>query len=34
MIEAEMQRVPNEKVRCIAVENLERIAKGERDFRF
>lgn len=34
MIAAEMLRVPNEKVRRIAIENLGKIAKGERDFRF
>lgn len=34
MIAEEMLRVPNEKVRCIAVENLAKIAKGARDFRF
>lgn len=33
-IASEMLRVPNEKVRHMAVENLERISKGERDFRF
>lgn len=34
MIAAEMLRVPNEKVRSIALNNLHRIVKGERDFRF
>lgn len=34
MIAKEILRVPNEKVRCIALENLEKIACGERDFRF
>ena len=34
MIAAEMLRVPNAKVRRIALENLDKIAKGERDFRF
>lgn len=34
MIAEEMLRVPNEKVRRIALENLGKIAKGERDFRF
>lgn len=34
MIAGEMLRVPNEKVRRIALENLCKIADGERDFRF
>lgn len=34
MIAAEMLRVPNEKVRSTALNNLHRIVKGERDFRF
>lgn len=34
MIAAEMLRVPSEKVRRIALENLEKITRGERDFRF
>ncbi len=34
MIAAEMLRVPNAKVRRIALENLDKIVKGERDFRF
>ena len=34
VIAAELLRVPNEKVRRIAAENLEAIAHGKRDFRF
>lgn len=34
MIAAEMLRVPNEKVRHIAMQNINKIAEGERDFRF
>lgn len=34
MIAAEMLRVPNKKVRGIALRNLEEITKGKRDFRF
>lgn len=34
MIVAEMAKVPNDKVRQKATENLEAIEKGERDFRF
>lgn len=34
MIMAEIKRVPNDKVRCKAIENLEAIERGERDFRF
>lgn len=34
MIAKEMLLVPHEKVRRIATENLKKIAKGERDFRF
>lgn len=34
MILAEMAKVPNDKVRAKATENLEAIERGERDFRF
>lgn len=34
MIAEEMLRVPNEKVRAIALKNLQRIEAGDRDFRF
>ncbi|MCI5778647.1 MAG: [FeFe] hydrogenase H-cluster radical SAM maturase HydG [Lentisphaeria bacterium] len=34
VIAAELLRVPNEKVRRIAVENLTAIEQGKRDFRF
>ena len=34
MIKREMAKVPNEKVRTKATENLEAIERGERDFRF
>ena len=34
VIAAEMLRVPHEKVRRLALENLEKIKRGERDFRF
>ena len=34
LIEKELNNIPNEKVRRITVENLEKIENGERDFRF
>lgn len=34
MIAREMAKVPNEKVRTKATENLAAIERGERDFRF
>ncbi len=34
LIEREMQKVPNEKVRRVASEYLTKIEQGERDFRF
>ena len=34
MIKQQMTRVPNDKVRNKAMENLEAITRGERDFRF
>ena len=34
LIAREMSKVPNEKVRRIAMENLKAIEKGKRDFRF
>ncbi len=34
MINAELSKIPNEKVRKICEENLNKIAKGIRDFRF
>ncbi len=34
LIAKEMLRLPNEKVRCVTFENLDKIAKGARDFRF
>jgi 2-iminoacetate synthase len=34
IIQAELNHIPNEKVRTIAIKNLENIAKGQRDFRF
>lgn len=34
MIAEQMTKVPNEKVRARAMENLEAIERGERDFRF
>ncbi|AUS95608.1 [FeFe] hydrogenase H-cluster radical SAM maturase HydG [Clostridium thermosuccinogenes] len=34
LIAREMSKVPNEKVRRIALENLKAIEKGKRDFRF
>ena len=34
MIEAEIEKVPNEKVKEIAKNNLKKITEGSRDFRF
>jgi 2-iminoacetate synthase len=34
VIAEELERVPHQKVRRIATENLARIENGERDFRF
>ena len=34
LIEKEMKKVPNEKVRQVATDYLEKIEQGERDFRF
>ena len=34
MIIKELEKIPNEKARKIAKENIEKIANGERDFRF
>jgi 2-iminoacetate synthase len=34
LIEAELKKVPSQKVRTIAEHNLDAIARGERDFRF
>ena len=35
MIEKELQRIPNDKVRCIAKQNIEDIKNSNRrDFRF
>ena len=34
LIEAEMKKVPNDKVRSIAEKYLEEIEDGKRDFRF
>jgi 2-iminoacetate synthase len=34
LIERELTKVPNEKVRHIAEENLVKIGEGKRDFRF
>ena len=34
LIEAEVKKIPNEKVLSICKENLEKIEKGIRDFRF
>jgi 2-iminoacetate synthase len=33
-IVAELEKIPNEKIRAIAAERLRRIEAGERDFRF
>ena len=34
MIEEELKKIPNEKVRKIAAEHLADISHGKRDFRF
>ena len=34
LITKELEKIPNEKARKIAKENVEKIAMGERDFRF
>ncbi len=34
LVETEIQKVPNEKAKAVAMENLSKIANGERDFRF
>ena len=34
VISEELKRVPNDKVRGIAAERIEKIKSGERDFRF
>ena len=34
MIEDEIEKVPNEKVKAIAKDNLKKITEGSRDFRF
>jgi len=34
VIAAELKRIPNEKVRAVAAERIEKIKSGERDFRF
>ncbi len=34
LINKELEKIPNEKVKNIAIENLEKIEKGSRDFRF
>jgi 2-iminoacetate synthase len=34
LIQAEMENIPSEKVKAIVVERLQKIAQGERDFRF
>ena len=34
VIAAELARIPNDKVRAIATERIEKIRHGERDFRF
>lgn len=34
VIAAELKNIPNEKVRNIVIERLEKIAEGQRDFRF
>ena len=34
LILKEINNIPNQKVRDIVVERLEKIKKGERDFRF
>jgi 2-iminoacetate synthase len=34
LIQAELENIPSEKVKAIVVERLQKIAQGERDFRF
>ena len=34
MIEQEVEKIPNEKIKTIAKRNLQEIAEGKRDFRF
>ncbi|MBP3231109.1 MAG: [FeFe] hydrogenase H-cluster radical SAM maturase HydG, partial [Anaerovibrio sp.] len=34
MIEKELEKIPNEKVRKIAAQHLAEISEGQRDFRF
>lgn len=34
LIEKELKNIPNDKILKIAIENLDRIRKGQRDFRF
>ena len=34
LIQRELAHIPNEKVRQIVVERLEKIREGSRDFRF
>lgn len=34
VIENEIEKIPNDNVKRIAKENIEKIQKGERDFRF
>ena len=34
LITRELEKIPNEKARQIAKENVEKISMGERDFRF
>ena len=34
LIESELDNIPKEKVRCIAIDRLQKIEKGARDFRF
>lgn len=34
MIKAELEKIPNEKARGIAKENVVKIENGQRDFRF
>jgi 2-iminoacetate synthase len=34
LIKKELNNIPNEKVREIAIKNIDSIRKGSRDFRF
>lgn len=34
MIREQMEQIPNPAIRRRALENLERISEGQRDFRF